>query len=172
LILSNIVSCLASLHCKISFEVSDTAVMMRSISSTVSTVSNGGLLARDFFHNEGFFGEPFLFLDVSISVRGFLGGVTLPCSCFSSSPSSSSLSTSSPPPPSGESGVASSDALCVSCTSSFFFFFFFLGPSYSSWVTTGLPMRSRSESYVCSTGTRNSTGHSFVIYSMSSSVSL
>jgi hypothetical protein len=153
-------------------EVSNTATMMRSISSTMSTVYNGGLLALEFFHDEGFLGEPFIFLDVSIFGRGSLGGVTSPCSCFSSSPSSSSLSTSSPPPPSGESGVVSFDALFSSYTSSFFFFLLLLGASYSSRVTTGLPMRSGSESSVCSAGTRNSAGHSLVISSIYSSVSL
>jgi hypothetical protein len=111
-----------------SSKVSDITAMMRSISSTVSIVCKWGLLAHDFFHVEGFFGETFFFLDVSVSIRGYLGNVTLPYSFLYSSPSSSSLSTSSPPPPLGESGVVSSDVMCISCTSSFFFFLLLLGP--------------------------------------------
>jgi hypothetical protein len=86
----------------------------------------------DFFHDEGFYGEPFIFLDVSIPMMGFLSGVTSPCSYLFSSPSSSYLYTSSPPPPSGESGVVSFDVLLNSCTSSFFFFLLLLGVPYSS----------------------------------------
>jgi hypothetical protein len=82
-----------------SSEVFDIAEMMRSISSTMRTVCNGGFLAREFFFAKSFFGKTFLFLDVSIYGRGYLGGVTSPCSFLSSSPSSSSWSTSSPPPP-------------------------------------------------------------------------
>jgi hypothetical protein len=165
------VSCLASFHCKISSEVSATTVMMRSITSTVSIVCDWGLLAHAFFHAEGFFGETFIFLDFSTSVRGSLGGVTLPCSCLSSL-FFSSWFTSSPPPPPGESGTISSDALFISCTSSFFFFLELLGPSYSSRVTTGFSMRSGSESSVYLTSTRNFAGHSLVISSIYSSVSL
>jgi hypothetical protein len=152
-------------------EVSDTMEMMRSISSTVSTVCNGGLLAREFFCVESFFGEKFIFLDVLVFGRGSLGVFMSPCSFFYSSPLSSSWSTSSPPPPPGGFGVVSSDVLCISCTSSFFLLLF-PGPSYSSWVTTGLLMRSGLESYVCLNGTRNFIGHSLVISSISSSVSL
>jgi hypothetical protein len=126
----------------------------------------------DFFRDEGFCREPFIFLDVSVFVMGFLGGVTSPCYYFFSSPSSSSLYTSSPPPPSGESGVVSFDALLNSCTSSFFFFLLLLGVPYSSRVTTELLMRSGSESFVCLTDTRNFVGYSLVISSMSSSMSL
>jgi hypothetical protein len=61
-----------------SFEVSDTMKMIRSMPSTMSTVWNGGLLAFDFFRDEGFFRESFLFWDVSTSVRGSLGDVTSP----------------------------------------------------------------------------------------------
>jgi hypothetical protein len=128
-------------------------------------------LAFEFFRNEGFFEEPFIFLDLSASVMGSLGGVTLPCSCFFSSPSSSSLSTFSPPS-SGESGVVSFDVLLHSCTSSFFFFLLFLGASYYSQVTIGSLIRSGSESSICLIGTGNSAGHPLVISSMSSFVSL
>jgi len=61
-----------------SSEVSDTAAMIRSISSNVSTVWNVGLLDFYFFRDECFIGEPFLLLDVSTSRRGYFGGVTLP----------------------------------------------------------------------------------------------
>jgi hypothetical protein len=129
-------------------------------------------LAFEFFRDEGFFGEPFLFLDVSIFGGGSLGGVTSPCSYFSSSPSSSSLSTLSPPPPSSEFDVISFDALFGSCTSSLFFLLLLLGASYSSRVTRGLPMRSGSKSSIYSIGTRNSEGHSLFISSISSSMNL
>jgi hypothetical protein len=155
-----------------SYEVSDTIAMISSMSSTVSTVWNGGLVAFDFFCDEGFFGEPFLFLEVSASGRGYLGSGTSPFFFLSSPPSSSSLSTSSPPPSSGEFGVVSFDALLNSCTSSFFFFLLLLGASYSSRVTTRLSMRLGSDSYAWSTSTRNYAGHSLVISSMSSSMSL
>jgi hypothetical protein len=75
---SYMVSCFSSLRYKISFFVSEMVVMMRSISSTVSIVYNLGLLALDFFCNEGFMGETFLFLDVSASSMGSLGGFTPP----------------------------------------------------------------------------------------------
>jgi hypothetical protein len=140
------ISCFSSLQYKISSDVSDTMMMMRSMSSTVSTVCNLGLLALDFFRDEGFMGETFLFLDVSASSRGSLGSVTSPYLCFSSSPLSSSLSTSSPPPPLGESKIVSSDVLFNSYTSSFFFLLLLLGASYSSRVTTGLLMRLGSDS--------------------------
>jgi hypothetical protein len=59
-----------------SSEVSSTTMMMRSMSSTMRIVCNLGLLAFEFFHDEGFNGETFIFLDVSASSRGFFGGVT------------------------------------------------------------------------------------------------
>jgi hypothetical protein len=74
---------------------------------------NGGLLSFDFFRDEGFIGEPFIFLDVSVSVNVSLGGVTFPFLCLSSPPSSYYLSTSSPPPPLGESGVVSFDVFLI-----------------------------------------------------------
>jgi hypothetical protein len=115
-----------------SSEVYDTVAMMSSISSTVSIVCKWVLLARDFFHAEGFFGETFLFFNISASVRGYLGGVTSPYFCLSSSPSSSFWSTSSSPPSPGDSDAISSDVLFISYTSSLFFFLLLLGPSYSS----------------------------------------
>jgi hypothetical protein len=140
------VSCFSSLHYKISSEVSATAAMMRSMSSTVSIVFNLGLLYFDFFHDEGFMGETFLFLDASASSMGFLGGVTSSDSFLSYSPFSFSLSTSSPPLHPSESKVVSSDALFNSCTSYFFFLLLLLGAFYSSRVTIGLRMISRSNS--------------------------
>jgi hypothetical protein len=47
------VSCLASLHYKISSEVSEIVAMMKSMSSIVSTVCIYGLLALEFFHDVG-----------------------------------------------------------------------------------------------------------------------
>jgi hypothetical protein len=73
------VSCLASFLYKISSEVSDTAAMMKSKSSSVSTVCSLVLLAFDFFRDVGFMGETFLLLDGSVSSGGFCGGVTSPC---------------------------------------------------------------------------------------------
>jgi hypothetical protein len=145
---------------------------MRSMSSTVITVWNGGLLAFEFFHAKGFFGETFIFLDVSVSVRGYLGSVTSPLSFLYSSPSTYSFSTSSPPLPLGESDVVSSDVLFNFCTSSFFFFLLLLGASYSLQVTIGLPLRLGSQSSIYLTGMRNFARHSLVISSISSSVSL
>jgi hypothetical protein len=129
-------SCFSSLHYKISSDVSDTNTMMRLISSTMSIVYSLGLLAFEFFHDVGFIGETFLFLDVSTSSSGFLGGVTSPYFLLSSSPSLYSLSTSSSFPLQGEFDAFSSDALFISCTSSFFFFLLPLGASYSLRVTT------------------------------------
>jgi hypothetical protein len=79
------VSCLASLHCKISSEVYETMTMMKSMSSILSTVCICGLVALDFFRDVGFVGETFLFLEVSASSIGSLGCVTSPCFCLSSS---------------------------------------------------------------------------------------
>jgi hypothetical protein len=149
-------SSFASFLCKISFEVSDTTTIMKSKSSTMSTVCSFGLLALDFFRNVGFMGETFLLLDGSASSGGLCGSVTLPCFCLSSSPSFSSLSTSSSPPPLGEYNAVSSDVLLSFYTSSFFFFLLLLGASYASRVTTGFPMRYGSDSSAWSTGIRNS----------------
>jgi hypothetical protein len=59
--------------------------MIRSMSSTMSTVSILGFLYLDFFREEGFMGETFLFLDLSVSSGGFCGSVTSPCFFLSSS---------------------------------------------------------------------------------------
>jgi hypothetical protein len=65
--------------------------MMKSKSSEVRVVSNLGLVAFDFFLEEGFGGETFLFFKGSSSS---LGGVTFPFFCSNSAPS---ISSSSPP---------------------------------------------------------------------------
>jgi hypothetical protein len=70
------VSYLASLYCNISSEVFETMVMMRSMSSIVSTVCICGLLPLDFFGDVCFVGGKFLFLEVSASSRGSLCNVT------------------------------------------------------------------------------------------------
>jgi len=61
-----------------SYEASATIVVMRSRSLNVSTLCIFGLFAWLFFLEEGFCGEAFLFLVVSDSSIGFLGGVTSP----------------------------------------------------------------------------------------------
>jgi hypothetical protein len=121
----------SSFICKISFEASDTAAIMKSKSLTVRKFYIFGLTTLDFFYDVSFIGETFLFLDISASSREFLGSVTSPCFCLSSSPYFSSLSTSSSPPPLSESDVVSSDVFCISYTYSFFFFLLLLGASYS-----------------------------------------
>jgi hypothetical protein len=137
--------------------------------------SNWGLVACVFFLAEGFYGETFLFCGVTISVGGYFGGVASPPPC-SSPPSFPS--TLSPPPPS-EPYRFSSEALSSSSVSIFWnssYLFFFFVPldcsTCSTWVTMGLPMVSVSENSASTTGTRNSSGHSFVIFSMYSSISL
>jgi hypothetical protein len=166
------VSCLALVLCKMYSEAYDTAAIMKSKSSTVSTVCSFSLLALEFFRDVGFVGETFLFLDVSGLSGGFCSSVTSPFFCLSYSPLCSSLSTSSPPPLLGESDAVFSDVLCISCTYSFFFILLLLGASYSSRVTTGLPMRLASDSSACLTSIRNSTVHSLVISFRSSSMNL
>jgi hypothetical protein len=113
-----------------SYEASDTSAMMKSKPSIVSTVRSFNLLSLDLFCDVGFVGETFILFDGYASSRGFHGGVTLPCSYLSSSPSFSyfsSLSTSPPPPAPGESKAESSEALLSSYTSSFFFLILLLG---------------------------------------------
>jgi hypothetical protein len=133
---------------------------------------------RAFFSAEGFSRETFLFYNASVLMRGSFGGVDSPLSFISLSSPPSSWFTSSPPPSAGESILLSSDALSstsvsMSWTSSFFFFFFAsLSPSYSVWVTKGIPMMSGSKISASSTSTKNYVGHSLVISIMSSSVNL
>jgi hypothetical protein len=160
----------ASFLCKISSEASPTVEIMKSKSSTMSTFCIFGLLYLEFFCNEGFVGETFLFVDGSVSSGRFYGVVTLPC--LSSSCSFSFFFTSSSPPPLGDSDGVSFDVLCTSCTSCFFFFLLLLGESYSSRVTTVFPMRLGSDSSVGLVGIRSSTCQSLMISSRSSVVSL
>jgi hypothetical protein len=172
LIISYIVSCFAPFLCKISSKVSSIVLMLRSISSTLSTLFDQGLLVQVFFLDEGFCRETFLFFDVSTSISGSFGGVTLPFPCSSPSSPLYSWFTSSSPPPAGDSGLLSSKALPSSsismfCTSNFFFFFFVLAyPSCLTWVTKGILMMSGSKISTSSTGTRNFVGHSLVISSI------
>jgi hypothetical protein len=162
--------CFISLQ--ISFEASDITTIMKSKSSTMNTVCNFSLLSLDFFRDVSFVGEIFLFLDVSSSSRGFLGGVTSPCFCLYSFPLSSSLSTLSSPPTLGDSEVVSSDALLSSCIYSFFFLLLLPGVSDSLPVTTELPIRLGSDIFVRSKGIRSSAGHSLHTSSRSSSMIL
>jgi hypothetical protein len=73
------VSCLASMFYIISCEVSNTTVMMKSKSSSMSIVCSLVLVALDLFHEVGFMGEAFIFLKGSTSSMGSLGSVTSPC---------------------------------------------------------------------------------------------
>jgi hypothetical protein len=140
--------------------------------------SNWGLLARVFFLAEGFCGEAFLFCRVVVSVGGSFGGVSFPYPLFSPSSPPPYPSTSSPPPPPREIDPFPSEALFSSSVysswnSSFFFFFFALVcPTCLTRVTKGIPMMSASEIYTSATSTRNSSNHSLVICSMSSSIIL
>jgi hypothetical protein len=175
-ILSYSVSLFDPYHCKISSESSSTAVMIRSILSSVSVAFILGLLAHVFFLAKVFSGEAFLFCEVSVPIGGSLGGVASPSSYVSlSSPPPFPLPWSSPPP-SGEPDPSSTEVLSsssISWTSTFFFFFFtLLCLTCSTQVTKGLPMMSALKSYAYSTGTRKYFVHSLVISSISSLVSL
>jgi hypothetical protein len=123
-------SCFASFLCKISFEASPIAEIMKSKSLNMCAFYIFCLLDLDFFHHEGFMGETFLFLYGSVSSGRFCGSVTSPC--LSSSCYFPSLFTLLSPPPLGDSNVVSSDVLCTCSTSCFFFFLLLLGASYSS----------------------------------------
>jgi hypothetical protein len=123
-ILSYISSCLASCFSNISCEASFTAARMKSKSLTVSTVYILVKVALDFFREEGFLGEIFLFFKGSTSS---LGGVTFPFFCSYSLSLTSSTFSSSPRPSDTE--VVFSDAFLKSWTSSVFFLL--LGPGVS-----------------------------------------
>jgi hypothetical protein len=97
-----------------SSEVSSMAVMMRSISSIMSTFFDSGLLEPTFFLDEDFSRETFLFCDASIVVRESFGGVTSHFSCLSHYFPPSSWFNSSSPPLADESGLLSSDVLSSS----------------------------------------------------------
>jgi hypothetical protein len=109
------------MFCIISCEVSDTAAMMKSKSSSMITVCNLVLLDLDFFLKVGFVGESFLFLEGSTSSTGSLGGVMSLVFFLSSFPLVASLSTSSSHPHPGDSEVVSSNVLLRFCTSLVFF---------------------------------------------------
>jgi hypothetical protein len=113
--------------------------------------------AFDFFREEGFRGEPFLFFIISTSSLGLC----------------STSSKSSPLPPCfGVMDVVLTDLLSTSWISSSFFvcfvFFVLLGPGVF-YAASGLSM---SEISAGSTKIRRSANHSLVISSRSSSVSL
>jgi hypothetical protein len=127
--------------------------MRKSKSSEVRVVCILVMVAFTFFQEEGFRGEPFLFLRESTSSPSF-------CSTSLSPKSSPS------PPCSGEMEAVFTDALSNSWTSSVFFALLGLGVSY---VVYGLSMLDIS---IGSTGTRRSTNQSLVISSKSSSISL
>jgi hypothetical protein len=107
--MSYISSCLASCFSMISIEASFRAAMMKSKSSVVSTICILVTVTLDFFQEEGFGGETFLFFKGSAS---YLGGVTSPCFCSVSFPFVSSNSSS--PPRSGDTEAIFSKALLKS----------------------------------------------------------
>jgi hypothetical protein len=96
--------------------------MMKSKSSTVSTVFILVTVALVFFREEGFGGETFLFFKGSTSS---LGGVTSPCFFSSSFPFISSTSSSPPQPVDIE--AIFSKALLKSWTFLVFFLLLVLG---------------------------------------------
>jgi hypothetical protein len=133
--------------------------MMKSKSSGVRIVCNLVIFSFDFFQEEGFQGETFLFFEGS---SFSLGSVTSPLFCSASMPS-----IASPPPPcSGEMEAVFTNVLYKSWTSSIFFILLGLGVSNAVY---GLYM---SDISVGSAGIRRFTVHSLVISSNSSSVSL
>jgi hypothetical protein len=155
---------LASCFCNISCEASFTIVMMKSKSYTVSIVCILAKVALDFFQEEGFEGETFLFSKGSAS---FLGGVTSPCFCsyyfiFVSSNSSS-------PPRLGDTEAISSDVLLKSQTSLVFFLLLVLCVSCSLWESYDLSS-SGSDISVGSAGIRRYVDQSLIISLRSSSV--
>jgi hypothetical protein len=117
--------------------------MMKSKSSVVSTVFILVMVALDFFQEEGFGGETFIFFRGSVSS---LGSVTSPCFCSTPVPF---ISSSSPPRP-GDIEAFFLEVLLRSWTSSVFFIL--LGPGVSCMLS-GL---SRSDSSAGSAGIRRS----------------
>jgi hypothetical protein len=143
----------------------------------VKLASNCGLLAHILFLPEDFFGETFLLCGVTVPVGGSSGSVASPPPCSSSLSSPPSCPSTSSSPPTGESEslypeALSSSSLSMSWTSTFFCFFFVSLDclTCSTRVTIELPMVSDSSSSSSMKGTRNSSGHSSVIYSISSSI--
>jgi hypothetical protein len=140
--------------------------MMKSKSSIVSIVCILVKVALNFFREEGFGGETFLFFKGSASS---LGGVTSPCFYSSSFPFISS--TSSSPPRPGDTEEVFFEVMLKSWNSSVFFLLLVLGVSCSLSVTSGLSS-SGSDISAGSVGIRRSADQSSVISSRSSSVSL
>jgi hypothetical protein len=100
--------------------------MMKSKSSTLSTVCILVKVALDFFQEEGFEVETFLLFKGSVSS---LDDVTLPCFCSSYLPFISS--TLSSPPRLGDTEAVFSEALLKSWTSLVFFLLLVPGVSCS-----------------------------------------
>jgi hypothetical protein len=148
----------------ISSEESLRAMMMKSKSSTVSTVFILVMVAFNFFREEGFKGETFLFFRESTSS---LGGVTSPG--FYLVPFPFSSSTSSSPPQSGDIEEVFPEALLKSWTSSVFFVLLGLGVSCSLCIVSGISGSNISGGFA---GRRIYAGQSLVILSRSYSVSL
>jgi hypothetical protein len=132
----------------ISSEASFRVAMMKSKSLVVSTIFILVTVALDFFREEGFGGETFLFFRGSTSS---FGGVTSPR--FYSSPFPFSSSTSSSPPRSGDTEAVFPEALIKYWN--YLVFCILLGPgvSCSLCVVYGL---SRSDISAGSAGRRRS----------------
>jgi len=99
----------------------------------MSTVCILVKVALDFFQEEVFEGETFLFFNGSAS---YLGAVTSPCFYSSYFPFISSTSLSPPQP--GDTEAVFSEALLNSWTSSIFFLLLVPGVSCSLWATSRL----------------------------------
>jgi hypothetical protein len=127
--------------------------MRKLKSSEVRTVCIFVMVAFDFFQEEGFGGEPFLFFKGSTLSPFFYSTYLL----FNSSPS---------PPCSGDMEAVFMDSLSISWTSSVFFVL--LGPGVS-YAVFGMSMLDISTG---STEIRRSNDQSLVISSKSSSVIL
>jgi hypothetical protein len=150
---SYISSFFSSYFSAISNEASCRATMRKSKSSEVRKVCILVMVAFDFFHEEGFRGEPFLF---------FRGSTSSPCFCSNYFSSNSWPS----PPCSGDMEVVFMDALSNSGTSSVLFVLLGLGVSYAVYRL------SMSDISAGSAGIRRSADQSLVISSKSSSISL
>jgi hypothetical protein len=192
-ILSYNSTCFSSYLCNMSSEASSISPWTRLMSSSVRVASNYGLLACIFFLAEGFFGVTFFFGGVTVTIGGSSGdGVLAPANGDLASPPPFSYSPSSPPPYpfassspslsdldplSPEVSSSSSSSLSMSWTSTCFLHFlcFFIPldcTTCSARVTFRLHIVSTSDKSASMTGTRNAFGQSFIIYSISASVSL
>jgi hypothetical protein len=164
--MSYISSFLASCFSTISNEDSFRDAMMKSKSSIVSTTFILVVVVLNFFWEESFGGETFLFFRGSTSS---LGSVTSPC--FYSSPLPFISSTLSSPPQSGDTEEVFLEALLKSWTSSVFFLQLVPGVFYSLWVASGLSS-SGSDMSTGLANIRRYEDHSLVISSRSSSMIL